>query len=83
VSTQDAALLRLKEKALRGDAKALDRLLEYCQTYNGGNGSEAVDESDRSAEDQAILDAYVATVNARPPGAAATDPGRDGSDDRG
>jgi hypothetical protein len=83
VSTQDAALLRLKEQALKGNARALDRLLEYCQTYYGGNGSEAIDECDRSAEDQAILDAYVATANVRPPGAAATDPGRDGSDDRG
>jgi len=76
-------LLRLKEKALKGDARALDRLLEYCQTYNGGAGSESVDESDRSAEDQAILDAYVAAVNSRPTGSTPTDPGSAGSDDHG
>ena len=28
VSTQEAALMRLREKALKGDARALDRLLE-------------------------------------------------------
>ena len=30
VSTQEAALLRLREKALGGDARALDRLLGLC-----------------------------------------------------
>ena len=34
VSTQEAALLRLREKALIGDARALDRLLSLAQVYN-------------------------------------------------
>lgn len=33
VSTQKAALKRLKEKALNGDARALDRLLALAQTH--------------------------------------------------
>ena len=34
VSTQLAALMRLREQALGGDARALDRLLEYARHYN-------------------------------------------------
>lgn len=34
VSTQKAALLRLREKALAGDARALDKLLDLARTYN-------------------------------------------------
>ena len=34
VSTQLAALLRLREKALSGDARALDRLVELARLYN-------------------------------------------------
>ena len=34
VSTQEASLLRLREKALGGDARALDRLLGFAQAYN-------------------------------------------------
>src|SRR6266566_3039091 len=34
VSTQEAVLLRLREKALKGDARSLDRLLELAGTFN-------------------------------------------------
>jgi hypothetical protein len=34
VSTQKAALMRLREKALGGDARELDRLLELARAYN-------------------------------------------------
>jgi hypothetical protein len=34
ISTQEAMLLRLREKALSGDARALDRLLALAQVYN-------------------------------------------------
>ena len=34
VSTQEAMLLRLREKALGGDARALDRLIGFAQAYN-------------------------------------------------
>ncbi len=34
VSTQQAALLRLREKALGGDARALDRLIDLARLHN-------------------------------------------------
>jgi len=34
VSTQEAILLRLREKALRGDTRSLDRLLALAATFN-------------------------------------------------
>jgi hypothetical protein len=34
MSTQAAALLRLRQKALNGDARALERLLALAQTFN-------------------------------------------------
>ena len=34
VSTQEAALLRLREMALKGDARSLDRLLALAQIFN-------------------------------------------------
>ena len=34
VSTQEEVLLRLREKALKGDARSLDRLVTLAQTYN-------------------------------------------------
>jgi hypothetical protein len=60
VSTQQAALMRLKEKALNGDARALDRLLALAQAFNNdvALGSSVVD--GLADEDQAILDQYVA-----------------------
>ena len=33
ISTQQASLERLREKALRGDQRALDRLLEYAERH--------------------------------------------------
>ena len=33
-STQEGALMVLREKALRGDARALDRLLELAVRFN-------------------------------------------------
>lgn len=41
VSTQHAALLRLREKALSGDARALDRLLNLAGIYNDEDMAEA------------------------------------------
>src|SRR3569833_2177681 len=35
ISTQKAALLRLREKALAGDQRSLDRLLALAQAHNG------------------------------------------------
>jgi hypothetical protein len=52
--------MRLKEKALNGDARALDRLLALAQAFNNdvALGSSVVD--GLADEDQAILDQYVA-----------------------
>ncbi len=57
VSTQEAALLRLREKALKGDARALDRLLALAQAYND---EQPVSDTTQqiTAEDAEILEAY-------------------------
>jgi hypothetical protein len=65
VSTQEAALLRLREKALKGDARSLDRLLQLAQTFNNGAAIEAIGGKALAAEDHAILEAYVAEVRSR------------------
>jgi hypothetical protein len=51
VSTQKAMLLRLREKALKGDQRALDRLLELARAYNdedlGVEANSGLPESDQ------------------------------------
>jgi Family of unknown function (DUF5681) len=69
VTTQKAALLRLREKALKGDVRALDKLLSYAITAS----SSAAKDTTRSpsVEDQAILEAFrqqiLANANAAAP----------------
>src|SRR5712671_3490225 len=58
VSTQHAVLLRLREKALKGDARSLDRFLELAKIFNNSSAVESVGDEALAAEDQAILDAY-------------------------
>ena len=60
VSTQEAALLRLREKALNGDARSLDRFLQLAQIFNNLPAIEPLGEKAVAADDQAILDAYAA-----------------------
>ena len=55
VSTQQAVLLRLQEKALRGDGRALDRLLALAQSYND---HELVTATGLDAEDASVLQIY-------------------------
>ena len=62
VSTQEAALLRLREKALNGDARALDRFLQLAQIFNNLPAIEPPGEKAVAADDQAILDAYAAEL---------------------
>ncbi|TCJ41293.1 DUF5681 domain-containing protein [Parafrankia sp. BMG5.11] len=38
VTTRKAALLKLREKALRGDSRSLDRLLEYAREHDAEEG---------------------------------------------
>src|SRR5580693_5036962 len=67
VSTQHAVLLRLREKALKGDARSLDRFLELAKIFNDRAVVESVGDEALAAEDQAILDAYAVYVRPRPP----------------
>ena len=56
VSTQRAALLRLREKALSGDARALDRLVELARFYNDEEMAEAA--AKMNAPDAEIVKAH-------------------------
>ncbi len=56
VSTQHATLLRLREKALSGDARALDRMIELARTYNDEDIAQAA--AELSSTDAEILEAY-------------------------
>ena len=66
----------LREKALRGDARALDRLLELALRFNN-DGAEIGPAQALPADDQAILAAYVAEFAA----AATTPATAESSDD--
>jgi hypothetical protein len=59
VSTQESALLVLREKALCGDARALERLLDLAHRFNN-DMAEIAPAQPLSADDQAILAAFVA-----------------------
>ena len=56
VSTQEATLMRLREKALKGDARALDRMIELAGTYNDEEMAEAT--AKLSLTDDEVLEAY-------------------------
>jgi hypothetical protein len=56
VSTQAGMLMVLREKALKGDARALDRLLELGMRFNNEPVCEVA--HPLSTDDQAILEAY-------------------------
>lgn len=63
ISSQLASLLRLREKALAGDARALDKLLEFARTYN--DEEETYDNLTRSVSDESILANFEARVRQR------------------
>jgi Family of unknown function (DUF5681) len=60
ISTQEGALLVLREKALKGDARALDRLIELAKHFNNEPSDTAAPAL--SADDQAMLADYRAEV---------------------
>jgi hypothetical protein len=66
VSTQEALILRLRERALNGNPRALDSLLALAGTHNSADGDQAV-AGPTAAEDQAILEAFAEFVRASPP----------------
>jgi hypothetical protein len=70
VSTQEAALLRLREKALNGDARSIVQILELAKIFNNSTAVESVGDKALAAEDQAILDAYAFEIRSRPPASA-------------
>jgi len=72
VSTQEAALLRLREKALKGDPRSLDQLIELAKTFNNSAAADPLGDEALAAEDQGILDAYAEEVRSRPPSGAIT-----------
>jgi hypothetical protein len=63
ISTQEGALMLLREKGLKGDARSLDGLLEYASDYNNDADEIGLAQA-LSADDQAILDAYKAEIAA-------------------
>jgi hypothetical protein len=63
VSTQEAAIMRLREKALNGDARSLDRFLELARIFNNEPHASPVSQS--SWEDEEILAAYEREILAR------------------
>ena len=63
ISTQEGALLVLREKALKGDARALDRLIELASRFNNEPGEIGPTDA-LSVDDRAILDAYAAEISA-------------------
>jgi hypothetical protein len=77
ISTQEGALMRLREKALQGDARSLDRLLELAQRFNNDAGEIGAAQA-LSADDQVVLAAYAAEVTA----AAMTSQTAEPADDR-
>jgi hypothetical protein len=67
VSTQEAVLLRLKEKALKGDPRALDQIIRLAQIFNSDGPNDALVGQDMVGEDREILDAFAETLRSRPP----------------
>lgn len=63
ISSQRAGLLRLREKALAGDARALDRLLEFARNYN--DEDEGSSQLVPSSSDESILANLEARIRRR------------------
>ena len=78
VSTQLATLLQLRKKALSGDARALDRMIELARTYNDEEIAEAA--AKLSETDAEVLEAYNARLLRRA-GKAQPDDNDDARDD--
>jgi hypothetical protein len=63
-STQEASLMRMREKALKGDPRSLDRVIELADRFNNDEANGSIGE-ELSADDQEILNAFEAKVLAR------------------
>ena len=73
VSTQEGVLLRLREKALKGDARSLDLLLTLAQVYNAEELATAAG-GVLGASDQEILENYRERVLRQGTNAEANEP---------
>jgi hypothetical protein len=62
MSTQAGMLMMLRDKALNGDARALDRLLELANRFNNEAAPEVA--QTLSDDDREILAAYAAEIAA-------------------
>jgi Family of unknown function (DUF5681) len=60
-STQEGVLMVLREKALRGDGRALDRFVELAVRFNN-DAAEVGSAQPLAADDQAILSVYGAEI---------------------
>jgi hypothetical protein len=60
ISTQNAAVMLLREKALGGQDRALDRVLQYGDQYN--NHDEIRDAAALPPDDKAVLDLFLKRV---------------------
>ena len=69
VSSQEAALLRLRERALMGDPRSLEKFLELAKIFNNGSAVASAGSEALAAEDQAILDAFAEDVRSQRPAA--------------
>lgn len=50
ISSQEAGVMRLREKALKGDAKSLDRYLDLAQQYNNEALEQAMEDAGVDAD---------------------------------
>ena len=73
MSTQEGVLLRLREKALKGDARSLDLLVELAQAYNAEELATA-DDGVLGASDQEIFENYRERVLRQGTNAEANEP---------
>ena len=80
ISTQEGMLMVLREKALKGDARALDRLLGLAGLYNNESG-ETVTQA-LSTDDQAILAAFADEIRSTRPSTGIEFRGEAESNDR-
>jgi hypothetical protein len=62
-TAQEIVLMVLRRKALAGDARALDRMIELASRFNN-DGPDMTPAQHVSVDDKAILDAYVAHMRA-------------------
>ena len=61
VSSQRAALMRLREKALKGDGRALDRIIALASEHSAEKEARSADRQ-LSADENAILERYQESI---------------------